>query len=201
MGVQVRRRRAAGFGEVGAGKDILEMGWPEVREYARRIDRAVSNLRKDAYAQIVYARPEKLDDIAAEWGEDDVSEEAEELRARAKLRGGPQTLRDLEWASRWDLFRYEWDTWFGDVNSYSPGVPASSAWARQVDLEGRLRTFYAQYAQLGGTAVSEGLPETLTTPNGKKPTDGGVPWTGIIVVGSIIGLAVFSQSIVKLIRG
>lgn len=193
-----RRRRSAGMG---APVDVLENGWAEVREYALRIDRAVRRLNTDARNQIVYTDPKRLDDIASEWGEDDTSSEAAELRARAKSRGGAQTVKDLEWSVRWDAFRLEWDTWLGDVQSMSPGVPASAAWSRQVDFEGRLRTFYTQYAQLGGTSVSEGLPETLSTASGKKEPPGGIPWAGVITVGSLIALAVFSQSIAKIIRG
>ena len=111
MGVPVasagRRRRRAGVGELSPAQQLL-VGWSDVKEYARRIDRAVELLNDDAVKQIVYVSPDSLDDLAEEWGEVDTSPEATMLRARATKRGAAQTARDLKWAALWNAFRYEW---------------------------------------------------------------------------------------------
>lgn len=192
---------ARGLGKVTGVDDVLEHGWADVREYARRIDRAVERLTSDAVTQIVYADPDELDDVAAEWGESDTSSEAADLRTRIAARGASQASRDLAWATRWQIFRHDWEQWLDDVRSTSPGIPASTAWQRQIDYENRVRGFYASFAALGGTHLSEGLPTTLETASGKPESDGRVPWAGLIVVGSLVAAAVFSQSIVKLVRG
>lgn len=150
---------------IGAGPTPLSESWEETRAYAARLNAAIDTLRKDARAQIVYEDPAAAAAKSKEWEAGD-SGEAAMLAARAKARGAAQTARDLDWSRRWIAFRLEWEPWFHDVNTVSPGVPLVTAWSRTQDYERRFRVFHAEFAATLGKPTDK-LPETLTTPDGK----------------------------------
>lgn len=199
-------RRAAGMrGFTTPGPSAIGESWTEVREYCARLRRSIALLLKDAYAQIVYEDPAYAADKAEEWGSPADELEAQLLEARAKKRGPVQAKKDLEWAARFREFRLDWEQHDGEIVEIgfgsSPGYGPQTGWERTQVLEGRFRDLYWKFAQLGSTKPSEGIPQTFQTADGLPHDKSEIPWTGILVVGGIIGLATFSQSIVKLIRG
>lgn len=147
----------------------VEIGedWPAVRAYATRIQNFSRSLLDDAQQQIVYVDPVAALEAAAKWGTDEELEAARELAVRAKKRGPKQSAADVTWFAQFRAFRLVFEQWLDQVTSVSPGMQAKDAWSKNADFEKQLRTLITSYLLLSGTKVSQPLPETLETDDGK----------------------------------
>jgi hypothetical protein len=147
--------------------DIGLGGRAEVRAYAKRLVDFANQLDADARTQIVYADTSTLDDIAKDYGEGTLPSSSE-LAKRAAARGSAQTKKDLEWANRWHKFYVSLLAYQAQIEGFDfDGPSVTTAWANLQGFDAKLRELHAEYAALGGTAPSETLPETFTTPSGK----------------------------------
>lgn len=180
----------------------VELGedWPAVREYGARVDAYAQSLNHDARAQIVFADPVALEQIAKDYGTGAPAAVAE-LRARIAARGNAQASKDLAWSARWNPFVVEWTAFRVDLESASPGVPPTIAWGRIQGYEGRLRELAASFGTLGGTTISNPLPPTLETGSGKPDDNTNDTIATVAKAAGVIGVALALGAVAKLVRG
>lgn len=178
--------RSARVNVVGAPPVSVSWGLPgardEVRAYVARVD-AAADLMQGRFA---------------DW--------------TAEKKGGGVALTDdeIKYLADWPSFYARWKAWTVQLDSFDPTGPSpSEAWQKTEVFEKELESLRVRFAALTTATTTKAPPPPgpLEDPGGIKqpgPLEAltgvdanAIPWTGILIVGGIIGGGLVLASVMK----
>lgn len=157
--------------------------WSQVEVYASRVDTQVTSLNKDWNSYLF-----------KKWGSDG-------LAATVTKEKVAEQQSDKTFGDAWRLWRMNWEQFYNDIQEwyYHPISYIRSAdkyrEVEQYDLELQAWRKKFEARKVNVSMPSPSKPGILGPSNPDVKDSGGIPWTGILVVGGLIGVASILRSL------